>query len=220
MKNVICLVLFMLPACKVKNRALSLVPGYTVARDARVGPCLLWAVSRVTVRSRTTIRAGSTFRNLSQFDVGEDTVIGRANWVSANPVFLTVGVPDSGKFVIGRQSAVTSRHRIDCSGGVTIGNYSVVAGHTSSILSHSVDILESIQRAQAVRIGDYCFIGTGCIITAGVDIVDRVVIGAGSVVAGSLLESGSLYAGVPARRKKNISSARYFVRPVGPVSPK
>jgi len=50
-----------------------------------------------------------------------------------------------------------------------------------------------------IRIGSEVFIGAGVTILPGVEIGDRVVVGAGSVVTKSI-ESGTVAAGVPARR--------------------
>lgn len=50
-----------------------------------------------------------------------------------------------------------------------------------------------------IKIGNNVFIGYGCIILPNTIIEDNVVVGAGSVVKGLLLEN-SVYAGVPVRR--------------------
>jgi acetyltransferase-like isoleucine patch superfamily enzyme len=65
------------------------------------------------------------------------------------------------------------------------------------------DIHPSWDVIKPINIGDNVYIGTGCIILAGVNIGDNVIIGAGAVVTKSL-ESGFVYAGVPARKVKSI----------------
>lgn len=55
-----------------------------------------------------------------------------------------------------------------------------------------------------IKIGNNVFIGTGCIILPGTIIGDDVVIGAGSVVKG-IIDSESIYAGIPARKVKGLS---------------
>lgn len=56
-----------------------------------------------------------------------------------------------------------------------------------------------------VRIGNNVFIGYGVIILPGTIVGDNVVIGAGSVVRGTL-EGGFVYAGVPAKKIKTIEA--------------
>jgi carbonic anhydrase/acetyltransferase-like protein (isoleucine patch superfamily) len=58
------------------------------------------------------------------------------------------------------------------------------------------------------RIGNQCLIGMGSIITDNVVVEDRVIIGSGSLVPpGKILESGYLYFGNPAIRKRALSEA-------------
>jgi acetyltransferase-like isoleucine patch superfamily enzyme len=59
-------------------------------------------------------------------------------------------------------------------------------------------ILEQPRRERHVRIGDDCWLGTGVVVTAGVEIGDGCVVGAGAVVTRSL-PAGSIAAGVPAK---------------------
>jgi acetyltransferase-like isoleucine patch superfamily enzyme len=59
-------------------------------------------------------------------------------------------------------------------------------------------ILDQARRERDVRIGDDCWLGTGVVVTAGVDIGDGCVVGAGAVVTRSL-PPGSIAVGVPAR---------------------
>lgn len=56
------------------------------------------------------------------------------------------------------------------------------------------------------RIGNQCLIGMGSIVMDNAIIEDRVMLGAGSLVPpGKRLESGYLYLGNPARRKRRLS---------------
>ena len=55
-----------------------------------------------------------------------------------------------------------------------------------------------------IKIGNNVFIGTGCIILPGTIIGNNVVVGAGSVVTG-IIDSESIYAGIPARKLKGLS---------------
>jgi acetyltransferase-like isoleucine patch superfamily enzyme len=118
-----------------------------------------------------------------------------------------------GRLVVDRRGAITSRHYIDCSGDVSVGAFTVVAGVRSTILTHQIDVVESRQTVAPVAIGDYCFIGSNCRITPGSAIPDRCVTAMGSVVVGELPQPGMLYAGVPARPVKELGDATFFNRP-------
>jgi carbonic anhydrase/acetyltransferase-like protein (isoleucine patch superfamily) len=74
---------------------------------------------------------------------------------------------------------------------LVIGNY-VTIGHKALV--------------HACTIGDYCLIGMGAIVMDKVIVEDKVIIGAGSLVSpGKVLESGHLYVGSPAVKKRPLT---------------
>jgi acetyltransferase-like isoleucine patch superfamily enzyme len=118
--------------------------------------------------------------------------------------------------IVGEHSAITHRHFIDCTNSVTIGKFSTVAGLQSQIMTHSVDIAKNRQTSQPVRIGDYCFVGTNCVILGGSVLPNFCVVGAKSLVNKSFTESYQLYGGVPARPIEQLSpECKYFQRTEG-----
>lgn len=58
-----------------------------------------------------------------------------------------------------------------------------------------------------IKIGSNVFIGVGCIILPGTVIGDNVVVGAGSIVRG-IIDSDSIYAGVPAKKISGLEDYR------------
>ncbi len=118
------------------------------------------------------------------------------------------------ELVMGESSGITSRHFIDCNGGVYVGAFTTVAGIRSQILTHSIDVYKNRQDANPVHIGKYCFIGTGCILLPGSAIPDYSILAGGSVLTKAHNESGCLYAGNPAKKIKNIdiNNTLYFHR--------
>lgn len=96
---------------------------------------------------------------------------------------------------------------LDATGRIRIGN-DVAIAHSCSILTANhrwsdshISIKYAPVELAAVEIGDDVWIGCGVRILAGTIIEPRVVVAAGAVVRGRL-ESGFLYAGVPARKIK------------------
>jgi carbonic anhydrase/acetyltransferase-like protein (isoleucine patch superfamily) len=94
-------------------------------------------------------------------------------------------------------------------GSISIGRRSVVS-HFVQVLTHDYSLdrvaesrgitdltTEGLRRAP-VRIGDYCFIGIGAILLAGVSIGDRSIVGAHAVVTKDV-PPDSVVAGNPAR---------------------
>lgn len=108
------------------------------------------------------------------------------------------------ELVIETGVGIPSRKFFDCNGGIYIGAFSTIAGQWTQFLTHSIDIYNSRQDAKPIRIGKYCFIGTGCILLPGAELPDYSVLGAGSVLNKKYTESGCVYAGTPAVVKKRI----------------
>ena len=108
------------------------------------------------------------------------------------------------ELVIETGVGIPSRKFFDCNGGIYIGAYSTIAGQWTQFLTHSIDIYHSRQDAKPIRIGKYCFVGTGCILLPGSELPDYSVLGAGSVLNKKYTESGCVYAGTPAVVKKRI----------------
>ena len=118
--------------------------------------------------------------------------------------------------LLGTHSAITSRHLLDCTNTVSIGPFTTIAGFRSQILTHSIDLAVNRQNSAEVKIGAYCFVGTGCIVLPGASLPDYCVLGAGAVLNQPVSESHTLYAGVPAHAVKKLpADSGYFNRPRG-----
>lgn len=96
---------------------------------------------------------------------------------------------------------------IDASASVTIGTHVQfgprAAVHTSTHDVGPHHIRGGTSRTAPVTIGSGCWIGTGSIILPGVNIAAGCIIAAGAVVTKSTQPDG-LYAGVPARRVRDL----------------
>lgn len=162
-------------------------------------------------------------KGLDKLALGKSSKIGNLNWISGFPKnrtdFFQLDLDRVPELIIGAESSITNRHLIDCTGGVYMGDFVTFAGFRSQILTHSINIYESRQRATSVKFGDYCFVGTGVIVLPGAAVPKRSVIGAGSVVSNALEGENCLFAGSPARYIKDVGKdAIYFNRKTGRVN--
>ena len=160
----------------------------------------------------------TVFRGLRQIRLGTGAHVGNFNWITASLMFQSQASESSehGCFTLNRESAVTSRHYVDCSGGVSIGEYTTVAGVRSTILSHQIDLAEGVQTSKATRVGDFCFVSSNVCLTPGSSVPDRSVVAMGAVVVGDLAPAGALYGGVPARvLRSSVDTDKYFRRTRG-----
>ena len=79
---------------------------------------------------------------------------------------------------------------------VTIAGGSVLLTHDNSVIKCDLNATDYFGR---VKIGNSCFIGVHSIVLPGVELGDRTIVGAGSVVTKSFPEGNVVIAGNPAR---------------------
>jgi acetyltransferase-like isoleucine patch superfamily enzyme len=221
LRSTCALLIGLLPDSALTKAVLNRLCGWRIDPTARVGPCILVNIGSVDLAPHSRLGM-SAFVNLRQLSLGQRSVVGHWNWITAAPELCTPHLASTpgvhlGELIVGEESSVTSRHYIDCSGGVSIGDFTVVAGVRSTVITHQVNTLRSEQELKAVAVGNYCLIGANTKIVPGAAIPDRCVVAMGSVVVGALGDEGRLYAGVPARPIKEILPGRYFSRPGGLV---
>lgn len=93
--------------------------------------------------------------------------------------------------------------------GTLVVNPSARIGKNCRI-HEGVTIGSSNGSSQAAIIGDNVFIATGAKIIGAIQIADDVAIGANAVVVKDILEPGTTWAGVPARKVSNKNSHNYL----------
>lgn len=196
--------------------------GYKIHRTARIGLSLICP-------DRLDMGAGSSIGHLSfcragvaLLALGEQAIIGNLNWISGYPLgsdrHFAHQEDRRPELIIGDHAAVTNRHLIDCTNSVVIGRFSTVAGWSSQILTHSIDLKQGVQSSAPIRIGDYCFIGTSAVLLGGSYLADSCILGAKSLLNKKYTEAFWLYSGVPARPTKQLSPDHvYFIRSKGIV---
>jgi acetyltransferase-like isoleucine patch superfamily enzyme len=110
-------------------------------------------------------------------------------------------------FAVGKRSFVNNANYFECRAPITIGQDTSIGMSSMFVTSdHPIDAdgrysLDAC--GLPIRIGDRCWIGARVTVVPGVTIGDDVVVGAGSVVTRDCAPGG-LYAGVPARRVRDL----------------
>jgi acetyltransferase-like isoleucine patch superfamily enzyme len=208
----------LLPKSKLKNWILRRL-GHSVHSSASVGSVILWNVANISLGDGARLSSMSVFKDLRHLSVSEHSTIGAWNWISAAVEFAGT-VPLHAQLVLYPHSAITSRHYIDCSGGVTVGAFATVAGQRTTILSHEIDFANNKQQAGEVIIGEYAFVSTNCVLLKGSNLPARSVLAAGGVLGRRTvrtdLEEQGLWGGVPAKWIRSLEG-EYFSRAVGYV---
>lgn len=211
LRSLLMAVVGLLPAGGPKNMALRRL-GWTIGRDVSIGPCLIAGVRDAQIDDNAKIGPFNVFRNLLRLEVGEGALMGQWNWITGAQIILQAGAP--GVFHLGPQTAFTSRHYVDCTGGLYVGAYSSIGGERSTFISHSADWNTAEQTWRPIRIGEYCLLSSNVQVTPGTFVGDRVIVGMGATLSGRLDEPG-LYLQPRATLVKRDLEGQYFSRETG-----
>jgi acetyltransferase-like isoleucine patch superfamily enzyme len=161
--------------------------------------------------------------HLDSIILEEEVTIGRSNWITGFPSGTNSQhfIHQTGRrsiLMIGKESAITKNHHIDCTSPITIGKFTTIAGYHSQLLTHSINLNDNRQDSNPINIGDYCFVGTNVVILGGASLPSYSVLGAKSMLNKAYIEEWKIYGGNPALPIKDISKqSRYFSRANGYV---
>lgn len=105
-------------------------------------------------------------------------------------------------FKLGVLSKVTTGHKIDCIRNIIFGDYCTLAGANSQLWTHGY-VHEAVGAGRfrvdgEIHIGNNVYIGSMCVINAGVKISDGITVGSNSCVSKSISIPG-LYVSQPLR---------------------
>ncbi len=159
------LLVWLLPSSALKNKVLRMF-GHDISPAARIGPVLALNVGRAVIGRGATIAALNIFRSLRLLKMGDGATMGSFNTISAHPAYQALH-SDVGSLIMGDGAIITSRHNVDCSGIVRIGDMSAIAGRRTTILSHEIDIALNVQAAGRVIIGERSVVLTNCLVLKG-----------------------------------------------------
>jgi acetyltransferase-like isoleucine patch superfamily enzyme len=204
----------------LKRSLLQKLFGYRLAPTARIG--LAWVYPRqLTMAAGSRIDHFTVAVNLDWLALGENASIGRSNWITGFPtgtgsLHFSHQPERRAELLLGAHAAITKHHHIDCTNCVSIGPFTIIAGYSSQLLSHAIDLQHNRQHSKPITIGAYCFVGSSCVILGGSVLPDHSVLGALSLLNKPHSEPWGLYAGQPAEWRKAIDpSAAYFSRSSG-----
>ena len=90
--------------------------------------------------------------------------------------------------------------------GLSIPHYGTIVVHGNARIGRNCRLQEGVTIGatdgshEAATIGNNCYFGSGAKVIGAVTIADDVAVGAGAVVTGDILEPGTTWGGVPARK--------------------
>lgn len=200
---------------------LQLILGYQLHPSSKIGLSLVMP-GMLVMKANSKIGDFNICKSLDTLMLEKSASIGRFNLITGYSTSTVssrsfIHEPDrESVLLVKRHAAISNRHLIDCTNKITLGQYSILAGYSSQLFTHSVNLKESVQASHSIEIGDYCFVGSCSVILPGSKLPDYSVLGAKGLLSKKYLQTYYLYAGVPARPIKPLpEDLGYFNRRSG-----
>lgn len=220
-KFIISILTILLP-WRIRRFLLVCILGYEIHPSSKIG--LSWIFPKhLIMKANSRIGHLTVCKGLEQLILNEHSNIGRGNWISGvlkgDSQFYMHQTERIPQLILKEHSAITNRHLIDCTNSVTIGKFTTFAGFRSQILTHSIDLCNNRQSSAPITIGDYCFVGTDCVLLGGAFLPSYSILGAKSLLNKKYGDEYCLYGGVPATCVKMLpTDLLYFTRKSGYVT--
>lgn len=193
--------------------------GYAIHPSSYIG--FSWILpQRLVMEENSRIGHFTLCKNIELLYLGAHAIIGPLNWITGFPKgpsrHFAHQLDRSPELVVEAHAGVSSRHLIDCTARVRIGAFATIGGYRSQLITHSIDLAANRQSAEPIEIGEYCFVGTNCVLLGGSSLPHHSVLGAQSLLNKKWDEPYRLYGGVPAEPLKELSpEVEYFRRTEG-----
>jgi acetyltransferase-like isoleucine patch superfamily enzyme len=189
--------------------------GYSIHPNSHIGFC--WIFPRHLIMEENSCIGHLTLcKNIDLLHLGAHATIGRLNWITGFPTGASQHFAHQTdrrpELIVETHAGISSRHLIDCTARVRIGAFATVGGFRSQLISHSIDLETGRQSAEPIDIGEYCFVGTNCVMLGGSSLPHHSVLGAQSLLNKKWDESYRLYGGVPAKPLKELSQEMAYFR--------
>jgi acetyltransferase-like isoleucine patch superfamily enzyme len=189
----------------------SLVPSRKIYMDAgaRIGHFNVVQVDKILMRKESFIKTRNRIRGAMNLIMGVESVIANSNSIFRALSPITYG---NGTLKLGRLALIVTKHNLDCTRSITIGDYTTIGGIRSQFWTHGYfhgpKGKERIRIDGEIIVRNNVYVGTGCIFNPGVEIAENINIGGGACISKSLQRPG-MYVAQPLRYiEKEIGSIR------------
>jgi acetyltransferase-like isoleucine patch superfamily enzyme len=214
MKQILMFLSVLLP-WPLKRSLLEKQFGYSIHPSSRIGFCWIFP-RRLIMEENSRIGHFTLCKNIDLLHLGAHAIIGQLNWITGFPsgpsrhfAHQTDRHPE---LIVEAHAGISSRHLIDCTARVRIGAFATIGGFRSQLITHSIDFAAGQQSSEPIDIGEYCFVGTNCVLLGGSTLPHHSVLGAQSLLNKKWNEPYRLYGGVPAKPLKELSQEMAYFR--------
>lgn len=168
-------------------------------KNSRIGHFNLIRVEKLIMREGAFIQSMNRIRGPLHIIMQEDAAIARNNSIYRGDPPTCLGIAT---LKLGRLGQIISKHHLDCTKSITIGDNSTVGGLGTQFWTHG--FMHAPKGRHRIRvegeiiIGDNVYIGSRCVLNPGVKVANSISIGSNASVAKSLDQPG-MYVSQPLR---------------------
>jgi len=171
----------------------------SLSSGSQIGHFNFIKVDSLSLGEHAKVGRLNIFRGPVDVLLEEYSEIGNRNVVARAPLGVTT---QRAELRLQKGSKITAGHSIDSACSVSFGEYSILAGKGSQIWTHGYVHAETgsgrYRIDGPVSLGDNVYLGSSVIISGGVSICNRAMVGAGVAVTRDLKEPG-FYVSAPIR---------------------
>ncbi|MNF90106.1 putative acyl transferase [compost metagenome] len=152
------------------------------------------------------VKIGRTLINCKKVVIGDNVYIADNNTICCKDLYIGSNtsihsgniILGGANFSIGSNSRIINNHYFDVWNNIQIGNNSWIAGKNSQFWTHGSIHTKLKNKDLSIVIKNDVYVSSACCFAPGVQIESENLIGLGSVVTKSFLESKTIIAGNPA----------------------
>jgi len=176
--------------------------GVKIGKNSQIGFSYIDS-EHINLGSNVYIGHFNIIKSLKNLGLKDGSKIEAFNWITGGGF---------GEITLGENSSIRRFHFLEASGGIEIGNNTIIAGRGSHFFTHGLSP-SNLDQVDKIKIGNWNYLGSSIRVIPGVSTKDYTFIGMGSILTKKYENSEVLIAGNPAVEKKKISKNDvYFSR--------
>lgn len=162
-----------------------------ISEKATIGNFNLINGDNVVLKKGAIINKFNRIKNFNNCQLSEDALIFSWNFISGIPKnkFIINHDFNNQNITLGKTSELLRRNYVDLVDEVMIGDNVVFGGNGSEIWTHGFNTKREMLVGKVI-FGNNIFIGSNCVFTKGVSIIDETTIAPGSVIYKNIIEKG------------------------------
>ncbi len=159
--------------------------------NCKIGNFNLIRISKLKMDKDASIRNFNRMKGPMSLLLASKAAIGNSNNIYRGPFPITHG---KAHLKLGRLAIITSKHDIDCTRSIEIGNNTTISGFGCQLWTHGFYHADKgeyrIRIDGSIKIGNNVSIGSRCLINPGVSIGDAINVGSNTCISKSIYKSG------------------------------